>query len=81
MSLTRPFLLSAVFLRTGLPCSYGYHLERGGMTVGAARQMRERSGRVESPGTSVGVGCRYMCIPCKKGGTYRCQLYALRGLC
>ena len=31
MSFTRPFLLGPVFFRTALPCSGGYHLERGGM--------------------------------------------------
>ena len=31
MSFTRPFLLGPVFFRTSLPCSGGYHLERGGM--------------------------------------------------
>ena len=33
MSLTRPFLLSPVFLRTAIPCSGGYHMERGGMPL------------------------------------------------
>ena len=31
MSFTHPFLLCPVFFRTALPCSDGYHLERGGM--------------------------------------------------
>ena len=31
MSFTRPLLLGPVFFRTSLPCSGGYHLERGGM--------------------------------------------------
>ena len=31
MSFTRPFLLDPVFFRTALPCSGGYHMERGGM--------------------------------------------------
>ena len=31
MSFSRPFLLVPVFFRTALPCSGGYHLERGGM--------------------------------------------------
>ena len=30
MSFTRKFLLGTVFFRTALPCSGGYHLERGG---------------------------------------------------
>ena len=33
MSLTRPFLLGPVFFLTALPCSGGYHLERGGMLL------------------------------------------------
>ena len=33
MSFTRPFLLGTVFFRTILPCSGGYHLERGGMSL------------------------------------------------
>ena len=31
--LTRPFLLGPVFFRTALPCSGGYHMERGGMPL------------------------------------------------
>ena len=31
MSLTQPSLLGTVFFRTALPCSGGYHMERGGM--------------------------------------------------
>ena len=30
MSFTRPFLLGPVSSRTALPCSGGYHMERGG---------------------------------------------------
>ena len=33
MSLTLPPLLGTVFLRTALPCSGGYHMERGGMPL------------------------------------------------
>ena len=33
MSFTRPFLLGLVFFRTALPCSGGYHPERGGMPL------------------------------------------------
>ena len=33
MSFTRPFLLGPVFFRTALPCSCGYHMERGGMPL------------------------------------------------
>ena len=31
---TRPFLLGTVFFRTALPCSGGYHMERGWMRLG-----------------------------------------------
>ena len=33
MSFTQPFLLGTVFIPTGLPCSGGYHMERGGMPL------------------------------------------------
>ena len=33
MSLTGPSLLGTVFFRTALPCSGGYHMERGGMPL------------------------------------------------
>ena len=33
MSFKRPFLLGPVFFRTTLPCSGGYHMERGGMPL------------------------------------------------
>ena len=33
MSFTRLFSLGPVFFRTALPCSGGYHLERGGMPL------------------------------------------------
>ena len=33
MSLTLPFLLGPVFVRTALPCSGCDHLERGGMPL------------------------------------------------
>ena len=33
MSLTRSSLLDTVFCRTALPCSGGYHMERGGMPL------------------------------------------------
>ena len=31
-----PFLLGPVFFRTALPCSGGYHMERGGMPLNDA---------------------------------------------
>ena len=33
MSFTQPFLLGTVVFRTALPCSGGYHMERGGMPL------------------------------------------------
>ena len=33
MSFTLPFLLGPVFFQTALPCSGGYHLERGGLPL------------------------------------------------
>ena len=33
MSLTRPSLLGSVFFRNALPCSGGYHMERGAMPL------------------------------------------------
>ena len=33
MGFRQPFLLGPVFFRTTLPCSVGYHLERGGMPL------------------------------------------------
>ena len=33
MSFTLPFLLDTVFFRTALPCSGGYHEERGGIPL------------------------------------------------
>ena len=33
MSFTRPFLLGPALFRTPLPCSGGYHMERGGMPL------------------------------------------------
>ena len=33
MSLTWPSLLGTVFFQTALPCSGGYHMEKGGMPL------------------------------------------------
>ena len=33
MSFTLPFLVGTVFFRTALPCSGGYHKEKGGMPL------------------------------------------------
>ena len=39
MSFTQPFFLGPVFFRAALPCSGGYHLERGGMPLHDAVKM------------------------------------------
>ena len=44
MSLTRPSLLDTVFFRTALPCSGGYHMERGGMPVHDAVGINTKKG-------------------------------------
>ena len=36
MSFTRPFLLGPVFFRIALPCSGGYHMERGAIPLNDA---------------------------------------------
>ena len=33
MSFTRPFLLGLALFLTALPCSVGYHMDRGGMLL------------------------------------------------
>ena len=44
MSLTRPSLLGTVFFRTALPCSGGYHMERGGMPLHDAVRINCKKG-------------------------------------
>ena len=44
MSLTRPSLLGTVFFRTALPCSGGYHVERGGMPLHDAVEINCKKG-------------------------------------
>ena len=44
MSFKRPFLLDHVFFRTALPCSGGYHLERGGMPLDNANGINCKNG-------------------------------------
>ena len=43
MSLTRPSLLGTVFFRTALPCSGGYHMERGEMPLHDAVETVKRA--------------------------------------
>ena len=44
MSLTLPSLLGTVFFRTALPCSSGYHMERGGMPLHDAVGINSKKG-------------------------------------
>ena len=44
MSFTQQFLLLTVFFRTALPCSGGYHLDRGEMPLHAAVGINSEKG-------------------------------------
>ena len=57
MSFTRPFLLDIVFLRTALPCSGDYHLERGGMQLHDAVGINCKNGATTE---NQGSGVKYM---------------------
>ena len=60
MSFTRPFLLGPVFFRTSLPCSGGYHMERGGMPLHDAVGINCKKGV-----TSENQGSAVQCIGAK----------------
>ena len=50
----RPFLLGTVFFRTALPCSGGYHMERGGMPLDDTVEINfEKSATTENQGSGV----------------------------
>ena len=54
MSLTWPFLLGTVFFRTALPCSGGYHMEKGGMPLQDVVGINcEKDATTENQGTGV----------------------------
>ena len=57
MSFTRPFLLGTVFFLTTLPCSGGYHLERGGMTLHDVVRINCKKGTTTE---NQGSGVKYM---------------------
>ena len=57
MSFTRPFLLGTVFFRIALPCSGGYHLERGGMPLHDAVGINSNKGATTE---NYGSGVKYM---------------------
>ena len=46
MNFSQPFLLVTVFFRTALPCSGGYHLERGGMPLHDAGGINCKKGTI-----------------------------------
>ena len=57
MSFTWLFLLGTVFFRTDLPCSGGYHMERGGMPLHNAVGLNcKRNATTENQGS----GIKYM---------------------
>ena len=57
MSLMRPFLLGTVFFRTTLPCSGGYHMERGVMLLHDVVGANCRKGATSE---NQGSGVKYM---------------------
>ena len=57
MSFTRPFLLGTVFFRTALPCSDGYHMERGWMPLHDAVGINCKKGVTTE---NQGSGVKYM---------------------
>ena len=57
LGFTRPFLLGTVFFRTALPCSGGYHNERGGMALHDAVGINCKKGATtENQGSGVSYG-------------------------
>ena len=56
MSFTRPSLLDPVFFHTALPCSGGYHMERGGMPLQDAVGMNCSKGATTE---NKGLGVKY----------------------
>ena len=57
MSFTRPFLAGTVFFRTALPCSGGYHMERGGMPLHDVVEINCKKGATTG---NQGPGVNYM---------------------
>ena len=57
MSFTRPFLFGPVFFLTALPCSGGYHLERGGMLLKDAVVINCKNGAATE---NQGAGVKHM---------------------
>ena len=57
MSFRRPILLGPVFFRTALPCSDGYHIERGGVSLHDAVTINCKNGATTE---NQGSGVKYM---------------------
>ena len=57
MSFTRPLLLGLLFFWTALPCSGGYHTERGGMPLHDAVGINCKKGATTE---NQGSGVKYM---------------------
>ena len=54
MSFTRQFLLDLIFCQTALPCSGGYHPERGGMLLHDVVGINSKNGATaENQGSDV----------------------------
>ena len=63
MSFTRPFLLGTVFFLTALPCSGGYHMERGWMPLHDAVGINCKKGATTAQLSSVWAkGCIFMTV-------------------
>ena len=66
MSLTRPSLLNTVFFQTALPCSGGYHMERGWMPLHDAVGINCKKGATtenqDSAVKYMGKGCILMTV-------------------
>ena len=63
MSFTRLFLLGTVFFRTALPCSGGYHMERGGMPLHDAVGINCKKGATtEDQGSGVKYILMTVCV-------------------
>ena len=57
MSFKLPFLLGTVLFRAALPCSGGYHMERGGMPLHEAVGINCKNGATTE---NQGSGVKYM---------------------
>ena len=59
MSFTLPFLPGTVFFRTALPCSGGYHMEKGGMPLHDAVGINCKNKKVATT-ENQGSGVKYL---------------------